>query len=259
MLYFRNLRWLCVRGGATSFNVYITVSDRKREDVMWSLDLRYIAAGAAWRRVPEWERPSLWIEVDHFQPPSPGWTALEHACFWDLPEPELSFNDYIMGYESPAGGIEAHHYPKRGTEEDEQLELYEVVWRVAARDGRWFTVELAALYDGREIHRQLRELPVIVTPDGKEQRADPDAEFWKQHATFYLVENIPFGTVTVRVPRNARDAEAYAYSRAQELVGGLPLPQYIDVHADKVEKKPDPLGLANDLFVVLHFNGYYEL
>jgi hypothetical protein len=248
-----------VRGGATSFNAYISMSARKREDVMWTLNLRYIAAGASWRRVHGWQRPSLWIEVNFFQAPTPSWTGLERSCFWNLPDPEMSFNDYIVDYKSPAGGIEAHYYPARGSKEDEQLELYEVVWGVAARHGRWFTVELAALYDGRDTHRQLREQPVVVTPEGKEEPADPDAEFWKKNATFYLVEEIPFGTVMVRVPRNARDAEAYALSRAQELVGDLPLPQYIDVHDNKSAKKPDELGLADDLFVTLHFNGYYEL
>ncbi len=68
MLSFRNLPWLCVRGGATTFNAYISISDRKGEDVMWSLDFRYIAAGAAWRRVRSWERPSLWIDVNQCTP-----------------------------------------------------------------------------------------------------------------------------------------------------------------------------------------------
>jgi hypothetical protein len=259
VLYFRNVPWLCVRGGATCFTAYITVSARKREEVMWSIDLRYVAAGAAWRRVHEWERPSLWIDVDHFQAPAARWSDLEQACYWDLPEPEMSFHDYMMDYESPAGGIEAHYYSRCGTKEDEQLELYEVVWRVAARRGRWFTVEMAALYDGRETQRELREQPVVVTPDGKEEPAETDAEFWKRHATFYLVEEIPFGTVMVRVPRYARDPETYAYSRAQELIGGLPLAQHIEVHQNHDDKEPDPLGLHDDLFVILHFNGYYEL
>lgn len=259
MLYFRNLPWLCVRGGATSFGAYISVGDRKREDVMWSIDLRYIATGAAWRRVRGWERPSLWIDVDHFQAPTATWSDLEHACHWDLPDEEMSFDDYLMDYESPAGGIEAHYYPMCGSNEDEQLPLYEVVWRVAARRGRWFTVELAALYDGRETQRELRGRPVVVAPDGREEPAEPEAEFWKKHAAFYLVEEIPFGTVMVRVPRNARDPETYAYSRAQGLIGGLPLPQHIDLLHNQVARKPDRLGLDSDLFVILHFNGHYEL
>ena len=259
MLYFRDSQWLRVNGGASTFNAYITLGDRQREDVMWSIHLRYLAAGARWRRVRQWERPSLWIEVNHFRPPADSWTGLERVHYWDLPDEDMSFNDYIMEYESPAGGIEAHYYPSCGSKEEEQLELYEVVWRVAARQGRWFTVEMAALYDGRDTHREVRGQPVVVTPDGKEEQAEAEAEFWKTHATFYLVEDIPFGTVMVRVPRNARDAEGYAYSRAQELIGGLPLPQHVETLQDTVPKKEDPLGLSDDLFVTLHFNGYYEL
>jgi hypothetical protein len=247
-----------VRGGATCFNSYIRVSARKRKDVMWSIRLRYTAAGAAWRRVREWERPSLWVEVNDFQPPASKWSDLEQACYWDPPEPGMSFQDY-MDYESPAGGIEAHYYPGCGSKEDEQLGLHDVVWRVAARAGRWFTVEMAALYDGRETQRELRAQPVFVIPDGTEEPVETDEEFWKRHATFYLVEEIPFGTVMVRVPRNARDPETYAYSRAQELIGGLAIPQHVEVHENHSPKEPDPLGLHDDLFVVLHFNGYYEL
>jgi hypothetical protein len=259
VLYFRDLPWLCVRGGATCFNAYISIGDRKREDVTWGIDLQYIAAGAAWRRVRQWERPILYVEVNHFQAPAKSWTELEHAHYWDLPDPDMSFQDYMTEYESPAGGIEAHYYPRCGSDEGEQLKLSEVVWRVAARRGRWFTVEMAALRDGRKTKHELREQPVVVTPEGKEEPGDPDAEFWKANATFYLVEEIPFGTVMVRVPRNARDPEAYAYARAQELVGGLALPQQVDVLENAQEKKADPLGLRSDLFVILHFNGSYEL
>lgn len=161
-------------------------------------------------------------------------------------------------YQPPGGGIEAHYYPKGGSKNHEQLPLDDVVWRVAARDGRWFIVELAALFDGHQTRRDLQERPVAVTTDGKTQTAEPDAEFWKKHAAFYLVENIPFGTVTVRVPQNARDPETYALSRAQELIGGLPLPQYVEVSERREPKKDDVLGVYSDLFVILHFNGYYE-
>lgn len=90
MLYFRDSPWLRVNGAASVFNVYISQSSRKREDVMWSIHLQYIAAGAAWRRVREWERPLLWIEVNHFQAPPNSWAGLEHVAYWDLPDPGLS-------------------------------------------------------------------------------------------------------------------------------------------------------------------------
>ena len=258
MLYFRDSPWLRVNGEASSFNVYISQGHRKREDVMWSIHLRYIAAGAAWRRVREWHRPSVWIEVHGFRAPPDSWEGLEHINYWNLPEENISDEDY-WDYESPAGGIEAYYFPQCGSKEREQIPLSDVAWRVAARDGRWFTVEMAALYDGRETRRELEELAVPVTPEGNASPEEPDTEFWKKQAGLYLVENIPFGTVMVRAPRNARDPERYAFSRAQELIGGLPLPQYAQTLEDHPWKKEDDSGVRDDIFVTLHFNGYYEL
>lgn len=95
-----------------------------------------------------------------------------------------------------------------------------------------------------------------MTPDGKEARDEPNAEFWKKHAELYLVEDVPFGTVTVQVPRNSRDPEAHALARARALVG-VDEPEHIDVtDYHKLEKSSE--RLHGDIYVELHFNGYYE-
>ena len=75
-------------------------------------------------------------------------------------------------------------------------------------------------------------------------------------AELYLVENVPFGTVTVCVPRNSRDPEAHALARARELVG-VGEPEHIDV-TDFSKRAESSENIKDDIYVELHFNGYYE-
>ena len=63
-------------------------------------------------------------------------------------------------------------------------------------------------------------------------------------------------TVTVRVPRNSRDPEAHALARARALVG-VDEPEHIDVtDFNKLEKSSE--NIRDDIYVELHFNGYFE-
>jgi hypothetical protein len=79
----------------------------------------------------------------------------------------------------------------------------------------------------------------------------------KNGPNFTLIENIPFGTVTVRAPRNARDVESYALARAEELIGGLGEPEHTQVNDhSNYEKAGD--DLRRDLYVELHFHGQYQ-
>ena len=67
---------------------------------------------------------------------------------------------------------------------------------------------------------------------------------------------MPFGTVSVRVPRNARDPEAPALARARALVG-VDEPEHIDV-TDYFKLEKSSKDLHDDIYVELHFNGFYE-
>jgi hypothetical protein len=101
-----------------------------------------------------------------------------------------------------------------------------------------------------------------VLPDGSEERsepqAEPDADFYRKYAEFYVLENVPFGLVTVKVPRNVRDVEAFAVKRARDLIG-VNEPEHIEVedlaagHQRKGSER-----LHADLQVKLHFNGFYD-
>ena len=255
MVYFRDQQWLMVQGG-TRFDALIKTDHQKPDDVFWMLDLRFVAGGAKWRRVKHWLRPSLWLEVSSFKPKLRHWTDLEQLNFWNL-EAEEDPQDWI----GPGGALDSEFYPNGGSAAREEVSLNDVVWRVAARDGGWFTVELAATADGKNLLDLWNAREVKVTPEGREERTEPDAEFWQKHASLYLLEDVPFGTITVRVPRNVRDPEAYALGRARALAG-TDAPEHIDVtdhlKSSQHGQRACPENIAQDIFVELHFNGFYE-
>lgn len=255
MIYFRNFQWLPVPGH-NRFNALIQTDDQKRDDVFWMLDLRCEAGGAEWRRVRHWERPSLWLQISSFKPKLRDWRDLELLNFWNLDEEEDNPRSWLV-----SGLLDADFYPKAGSDEREHSFISDFIWRVAGREGGMFTVELAGLADGQSVSGLLSGKEVAVMPDGRAERAEPDADFWKQHAALYFVEDIPFGTVTVRVPRNVGDAEGYALRRARALIG-VDAPEHIQVHdhlkASESIQQDCPEGIRQDIFVELHFNGFYE-
>jgi hypothetical protein len=251
MLSFREHQWQMVPG-ASRFHAYINTNDRKPEDVFWFMDIHYIAWGVGWRRVRIQHRPELWMRVSGFKLPGPAWRSLERLSYWNLPEDEGD----TLDWDWPGGGIETELRRADGPESYEHNFAGDHIWRVAARDGRWFTVELAAFTDGGESARAALHEFDAVTAAGTVEPAEPDADFWKTHGSLYLVENVPFGTVTVRVPRNARDAEAHAIARVRTLLA-TPEPEHIEV-SDYLQRKKPHESLSDDLYVVLHFHGYYE-
>jgi hypothetical protein len=255
MIYFRDYHWLPVPGH-NRFDALIQTDDQQREDVFWMLDFRCVATGAEWRRVRHWERPSLWLQISSFKPKLRDWRDLEKMNFWNLEE-----ESDPPSWHGPGGVMDADFYPKAGSDERDHSFINDVIWRVAGREGGRFTVELAGLADGQSLSGLLSGKEVAVTPDGRAEGAEPEADFWKKHAELYFVEDIPFGTVTVRVPRNVRDAEGYALRRARTLIG-VDAPEHIQVHdhlkANERLQKECPEGIRQDIFVVLHFNGFYE-
>ena len=192
MLYFHDQPWLIARGHSR-FEALIQSDHRTREDVFWQLRMEYVAGGAAWRRVHSWERPHVHLCINGFDPELKSWTGFEHLNFWDI---EGGEGDEEWRMMRKRGWLEVRHRPGPQPCQREKSDLNDHIWRVAGRSGGWFTVEMAAFADGQE-----------------EERPEPDAEFWKQHAQLYLIEDIPFGTVDVCVPHNVRDPEAFAERR----------------------------------------------
>ena len=145
MVYFRDYQWLVING-TTRFDAYIKPGDKEAH---WSLDMRCVASGLPWRRVREWERPSLWLVLSGFKPKLRTWTDLERMNFWNL---EPADGDAFCG---PGGWLDVDFYPKNGSKEREDSFVNDVIWRVAGREDGWFTVELAGFTDGRSLWQQL--------------------------------------------------------------------------------------------------------
>lgn len=250
MLYFLDYQWLCNRG-STRFSAMIGPKNRVRKDVHWELELEYVAGGAQWRRVPMGQRTSFSLCVSSFRAPERTWQDLEKLNFWNAEDDEE---------ENPSRGhcgyVDVRFEPAEDADRAATTLSSSFTWRVIERAGRFFNVELAGFADGQSLRDALDQRPVVVSTDGTEERAAPDAEFWKANAQVYLIEPVPFGTVTVRVPRNAKDPEQYALARAQALIG-VNQPEHFEMtDFSKYEKSGE--SLHDDLYVRLHFNGRYE-
>ena len=248
MLYFRDHHWLLVQG-SSRFNARIHQTTRTREDVQWSLDLNFCAGDPIWRRVWQHERPSLEVSVSNFTPPVGSWRGIENFHHWEINR------DGIFG-ERPGGLLDVRYCPQDLTGAPETTFTNEFIWRVAGRDAGWFTVEFAGVADGRNLIKELGQLAVTVTAEGTEEHTPPDEDFWRKHSEIYFIENVPFGTVTVTVPRNVRDPEAYALARARQLIG-VDEPEHVNV-MDFYRKDKPMTTTTNDVYVELHFNGFYE-
>ncbi len=244
MLFFREHEWALVPG-RSRLEAQIRLEHRSPADVDWFVEAHFLASGARWRRVKQADRPTMEVRLCFFEPGVRDWTELERVSFWDLARRERIFSE--------AGTLETRYRSGPG-EEMQSSRLADHIWRVAKREGRFFTVELAAFADGRDVFKELAGL--VVTPDGEEAPVEPDEEFWKANAQLYMVENIPLGVVRVEVPRNAEDAEAHAPKRVRSWLG-LEEPDCVEVH-DFAMPGGEFRDWGGDLQVKLHFHGYYE-
>ncbi len=244
MLYFREHQWTVVPG-KTLLRCSISPEARSHDDVHWRLSLHYVAAGPQWRRVRSYHRPMIFLDVFSFRPRITAWQQLETVQFWEFPPEDES---------NPANGILEVEYSNGPDDEDDGSFTEDHMWRIAARNGRYFTVELAAFEDGRSLLKEQKSAAVLA--DGIDETSDADSEFWKANAQIYLIEDVPFGLVTVWVPRNAPDPEATATHRARALLG-TGQPEHIEVH-DFADSEKASEAIKRDIQVRLHFHGYYE-
>jgi hypothetical protein len=250
MLAFREHSWLLVPS-QSRWEAHINPNHRKPADIHWEIPLHYLAGGARWRRTKSWKRPSLDLLLHSFHPSLRHWTDLENIRHWELPtaQEEAGRMEFSRGY------LNADYSP--GGDGEAELDwIDDHIWRVAARDGGWFTIELAGFLDGQFPSAALAA-PPLVTPDGQAAEPERSADFWKENAELYLVESLPLGIVCVRVPRNARDPVAYAEHRAQSLLG-LERPEHAELRDYFNPAKAEPGHHHSDLVVTLHYHGDFQ-
>lgn len=244
MLFFREHYWLPVPGRSV-IEAHIGLHARTPEDVSWHLILHFVAGGARWRRVLQTDRPSIEVRVGFFKPGIAHWTELERVSFWCEERRERVFSE--------AGVLEVRYRPGPG-EKPIISDLVDHIWRVAAREGRVFTVELAAFANGRNIYLEMAG--VSVTAEGEEEPVELDEEFWKANAQLYLIEHVPLGRVQVTVARNAGNPEAVARNRVRALLG-LEQVEYAQVW-DFASLRSEFAEHTADMHVKLQYHGFYE-
>lgn len=266
MLRYRDHEWL-VRHGPTRFEVYIAANHRKPEDVQWSMELHYIAAGAQWRRVQESHRPSVQLSVSSWEMPGTKWTDLEQCDFWD-PDKGVPEKDLWMPVCLRMKGGDMDVVYQEGPEAKFEMKTgMPVNWKVRERLGQRYLVEMAASM-GSCLRPPPEEKEVMVLPDGteevvQEEKEDP-ADWWKGRADIYALEEVPFGKITVCVPRNAGDHLAYARRRVRDLLGLSRPPEayqindYLSKAPKGEDEEPAANGLYDDVTVNLHYHGFYE-
>lgn len=257
MLSYRGEPWILLHG-PSRFEACITAGMRRPEDVMWSLELSYVAGGARWRRVQQHERPEVDLSVNSWELPSGRWKDLEGIKNWGGKE-EREMGTGLPWLLTHTGGWLDLCERREPGQAHEISTGQRVEWQVREREGARFLVELAAGISG--VPPAQEEARVLADGTVEEAERDP-ADWWKENAAIYAVEWAPFGQVTVRVPRNAKDLVGYAQRRARELLGVSTPPEAYQIH-DYLEMKQgaetEPsCGLRDDVFVRLHFHGFYE-
>lgn len=270
MLSYRNHDWM-LRHGPSRFEAYITAKHREPKDVMWSLALHYMAAGACWRRVREYERPQVELGVSSWKMKTGKWQELAGIKFWDEEDgldaaPESApWMPRILRWQ---GGWMDVCYKEGPGMKHELSSEFSVRWQVRERQGARFLVELAA--DPNGLPQPPAEERSLVLSEGQEEEEGVAkrelSDFWKQHATMYALEQVPFGKVLVRVPRNVQDVVGYARRRAFELLGVSKAPEAYQVNdflnfksGTETETEDRAMGgLDDDVYVKLHFNAYHE-
>jgi hypothetical protein len=127
-------------------------------------------------------------------------------------------------------------------------------WRISGRNGRFLTIEFAAFGCDSETGGALSQMLATAGPGDAEDSLD--AEYWKANSQLYLVEDVPFGVVTVQAPRNVSNPEAYALGRAKSLLG---LEEPSDIQILDYALAPDTSEIIHgDLYVHLHYHGFYQ-
>ena len=253
MLSYRDHHWLLIHG-PSRFSAAIGSGTRTPEDVWWYLELHYVAGGPQWRRVRSYQRPQFHLSVG-FHLKERKWTSLEEVNFWNTKKDGGSPLARLLGEMACMCDL---YYKESPDTEAVMTSFCHCNWRVIERDGARFSVELAADESAQLLLREPPKSEVVVLPDGTEETIrETEDESWKANVHVYAMEQVPFGLVRVKVPRNAGDVVAFAQARARHLLGLTKQPEHVVV-SDFASSDSDCPTIKDELHVNLHYHGRHE-
>jgi hypothetical protein len=256
MLHFQEHPWE-LDTARSRFSAYIADGVRSSEGVCWILDLQYVPGGAAWRDVDPCDRPSFSLQVSGFDPVGGCWTGLEQLNFWNWDEDEEEMEKEEEDLNAACLAPLVFYRPDCESELLADSSVDDFMWRVIARDGPRFTVEMSGCAHLNEMSQGAFDLEAAIQRPGSPDRREGEAPHCRAQGDFYLLETVPFGTVTVLVPRNAPDPRSYAVIRARQLTGSDE-PDQIEIK-DLADGGDDfPVEIGNELHVELHFHGVFR-
>lgn len=244
MLRYRGYDWALVHG-ESCIEVDLWSAEGGKRKPFWRLTLHYIAVGAEWRRCGKLERPHFSLEVMGFDVPPGDWRNLSEVNFWNQDESEIFSEDESWINSGDLRFHFANSYLPNGEVQSSFMNYF--AWRVVKVDGALITIELSA--DGKPFSMNsetLQTVSAIPSPADAPEQADAAHEI-------YLIETIPFGTVSTTIPRNSADPYAHAEELSRRHLR-TPAPDHAEVR-DFIESKHE--NLHADLHVKLHYFGFH--
>lgn len=234
MLRYRGYDWTLLHG-KSRVEVDLGLPGGSKKP-MWGLELHFVAVSPEWRRCGVTSRPYFEMSIEAFDVERGDWRNIAGANHWNVAEG----NSWPNNPDGQHTGWFHAEYNNRsgGKRECVTTAFGGVDWRVVELDGTLVTIEASS--DTGPANSLAAE------PGAEEAGRDPEHEL-------YVLETLPFGLVTVRVPRNAPDPFAYAETVARRELG-LPAPDHVRIR-DYKDKGSDLI--SGDFHVELHFSGYH--
>lgn len=251
MLRFRDQPWLLNRR-STRIDLLVQSPHAHPDELFWEVNFEYHPGGTEWLGVELLHRPRLEVSVAGFDPGVGDWRELDRVSYW---------------HRRPNDGLCL--LPQRGVAEvrlwapddlphrQHQTDTTDHTFRFIRRDGPFFLVELAVLADGTSIYRSDEAgAAQLVAPDGTPLALEPDEAFWRRvNPQLYLIEEVPFGLISVCVPHNVKAPAAFAEALAHRLLK-CGRPDHVEVWNFWNRDRPEAnTGSADSLWVKLHYGG----
>lgn len=243
MLRYREYDWALVHG-ESRIEAHLPRRHGGNPAPIWWMRLQFIAIGPQWRRCGKLDRPHIFIELYNFDVPPGDWRNLSGLNFWNI---EYADDEAWLAGPDPGEFRFQYLSSFRENRREEHPAFTEVNWRVVSAEGSLLTIELSA--DSDSPQPPPASLETVSAIPGLAAAPETAAT---GHA-LYLLETVPFGVVSAKVPRNAPDALAYVETLSHRTLK-TPAADHMHLRDFKDHKNENIRG---DLHVDLHFFGYH--